>query len=306
MDNPIFRQSSILFLMMAVGFYANKRRILTNDLAKGLTEFILNITAPLLTIASFHFNFSPKLLQNIGIVFGGSVVIHTLAFFLSKFLFTRFPQNEKKVLQFSAVFSNCGFMGFPILVSIYGKIGILYGSVYVVPFTIFLWTVGVMICSGPRPQGPKNSDFPRRIIFNPGIMSVFIGLALFVFSVKLPTPLNQAIELTGAMTTPLAMTVIGSMLAGLKFKEVFSGFSVYYGAIIRLLIMPVIGLGVLKLLGMTGILLEVCVILTAMPVAANTVIFTEKYNGASAFASRLVFVSTLFSMLTIPVFLLLI
>jgi predicted permease len=167
-------------------------------------------------------------------------------------------------------------MGFPVLVSIYGKIGILYGSVYVVPFTIFLWTIGIWICSEPGPRGQRNLDSLRRIILNPGIIAVFIGLVIFLFSIKLPDPITQAIDLIGSMTTPLAMLVIGGMLAGLKAKEVFSGFSVYYGTTIRLLVMPIIGLGILKLLGMRGILLGVCVISTAMPVAANTVIFTEK------------------------------
>jgi predicted permease len=300
-NNPIMHQASILFLIMAVGFYAKKRRILTNDLIKGLTELLLNITVPLLTIASFHFDFSHKLLQNIGVIFAGSFGIHTLAFFLSKILFTRYPQNEKKVLQFSTVFSNCAFMGFPVLVSIYGKIGILYGSVYVVPFTIFLWSAGILIYSGK-----KDSKSLWRIILNPGIVAVIIGLFIFSFSVKLPAPIYQAIDLIGSMTTPLAMIIIGAMLASLKLKEVFGGLAVYYGTVIRLLLTPILALGILKLLGMKGVLLGVCVIATAMPTAANTVIFAEKFNGDATFASRIVFVSTLFSMLTIPALLFLI
>ncbi|HEX3048809.1 MAG TPA: AEC family transporter [Bacillota bacterium] len=300
-NNPIFHQALILFLIMAVGFYAKKRRILTNDLIKGLTELLINITVPLLTIASFNFDFSPKLLYNIGVIFAGSLGIHTLAFFLSKILFNKCAQNEKKVLQFSTVFSNCAFMGFPVLVSIYGKIGILYGSVYVVPFTIFLWTVGIWIYRGQR-----DSNSLGRIILNPGIVAVIIGLIIFSFSIKLPTPLYQAIDLIGSMTTPLAMIIIGAMLAGLKIKEVFGGLAIYYGTLIRLLLTPILVLGILILLGMKGVLLGVCVISTAMPTAANTVIFAEKFNGDATFASRIVFVSTLFSILTIPALLFLV
>lgn len=305
-NNPITHQALILFLMMAVGFYAKKRRILTTEVTKGLTELLVNITVPLLTIASFHFNFSPNLLRNMGIILVGSFVIHALAFFLSKILFSRLPQNEAKVLRFSTVFSNCGFMGFPVLVSIYGKIGILYGSVFVVPFTIFLWTVGIFIYSGPRADAPKNWDSLWRILINPGIVAVVIGFIIFGFSIKLPTPIYQAIDLLGSMTTPLAMLIIGAMLASLKLKEVFGGFSIYYGTLVRLLLLPGIVLGILKLLGMNGVLLGVLVVSTAMPTAANTVIFAEKFNGDTTFASRIVFVSTLFSVLTIPALLFLI
>lgn len=298
-NSIIFSQVTILFLIMAVGFYAKKRNYINEDTSKKLSEILLNITSPFLVISSFHLKFSMDMLFNAGIVFIFSIGIHILTTVGGKLIFRKYTKDIKNVLIFCAVYSNCGFMGFPILEGIYGKAGIFYGSIYVMAFNIFLWTSGVMIFSGKR-----DAETIKKAFLNPGIISVLIGLIIFIFSVQLPAPVFKAIDMVGSMTVPLSMLIIGAFLADIDMKSMLSGFSVYYGSIVRLIAVPLITLVVLKMIRFPNDLLELCVILVAMPVAATTAIFAEKFEGDAPFASRCVAISTVLSIISIPLIIL--
>jgi predicted permease len=179
--------------------------------------------------------------------------------------------------------------------SIFGKIGVFYGSVYIVVFNVFQFTFGQMLFTGE-----KDIKALKKALFNPGIVAVFIGLILFFSPVKLPYVASRVVDLIGSITTPLAMIIVGAMLAEVNIKEVFSGVYMYYGIAVRLLILPVIVLYTLKFAGITGNVLVVCCLLSAMPAAANSVIFAERFDGDSVLASKIVFISTVFSIVTIP------
>ena len=293
--NVIVIQVITLFIMMMVGFVARKKAILTPTLNKGLTELLVNITAPFLALASFQFEFSQKMLIEVGIVFLFSAAVHFFSIFIGKIIFRRFPSEKSKVLRFITIFSNCGFMGYPVIGSVYGQQGIFYTSVYVATFTFFLWTYGVYIFSGKADR-----ESVKNAVFNPGVILTVLGLFLFLFSIQLPAPILKAVEGIGGMTTPISMIVIGASLAEIKLVEFFGGFDLYYGVVIRLLIIPLITLLILKWLGFQGILLNVLILLVAMPAAAITVPIAEKQEGDTIFASRLVFISTILSIFTIP------
>lgn len=292
----IITQVTTLFLIMAVGFFARKRNILNPELNKGLTDLLLNVTAPITAISSFSFAFSREMLIGAGMVFAFAIAIHSFAIVFSKLLYFGFPSPTNKVLRFATVFSNCGFMGYPVMGSLFGNLGIFYTSIYVATFTFFIWTFGVTIYTGKA-----DVHSLKKALGNPGVIAVFAGMLIFLFSVKLPFPVSETLRIVGSMTTPISMIVIGSMLADIKPADLFSGWAIYYGAIIRLIVMPLITLGALTLLGFKGILLGVCVLAVGMPAAALSVSFAEKNNGDSAFASRLVFLSTILSVITIPI-----
>jgi len=298
----IFNQVLILFFIMVIGFIAKKCNIINGTVSKKLSELLLKITSPLLVISSFQMEFTSEILKNVLIVFAFSMAAHVVSILLGKVLFARSGGEEKKVMRFSAVYSNCAFMGFPLLESVFGKSGVLYGSVYVAAFNIFLWTNGVMIFSGNEKIDKKTI---KKVLLNPGIVSVVIGIILFIFSIKLPGPAAEAIELVGSMTAPLSMLIIGATIADCEFKKLFNGWELYYTAAVRLILIPLLAFGVLKLLGMSDMLLQVCVLLVAMPVAATTAIFAELYDSDSIFASKVVVLSTLASIVTIPLLMLL-
>ncbi|SHE79289.1 AEC family transporter [Caloramator proteoclasticus] len=298
--NTIVTQVIVLFLIMVVGYISRKRGFINLQVNKSLSELLLNVTLPFMIIASFNFKFSKDML-NLGIkLFLISTVIHTVLLLLGSIIYKRFNEDEYKVLWFITVFSNCGFMGYPVVESIYGKIGLFYAALFNIPFNILMWTAGVFIFSG---RGDKQNL--RKAILNPGILSVFIGLIIFLFSVELPTPIIKTLEMVGSMTTPLSMIIIGSTLADAKIKSIFEGYSVYFGSFIRLISIPLIVYFILNLFGLKDFYLNIPVIITAMPAAANTVIMAEKYGGNAEYASKVVFLTTILSVVTIPAVLIL-
>ncbi len=297
-NNALIQQVLVLFLIIVVGFIAKKKDIITSQVSKKLSELLLYITSPFLVITSFNFEFSFDMLTKAIIVFIFSMGIHIFSIILGMFAFNRYPDRVRSVLRFITVFPNCGFMGFPVLESIFGKIGIFYGSIYVMVFNIFLWTYGVMLFSK---DNEKTSI--KQVLFNPGTISVFIGIIVFLFSIDIPAPIYNTLDLVGGMTAPLSMLIVGALLADVDFKKLFSGSAVYYGSFIRLIFIPLLTMVVLKFTGMEEELMKICVLLVAMPAAANTAIFAEKYDADAPLASQCIAVSTIFSMITMPLIL---
>ncbi|HBT17272.1 MAG TPA: AEC family transporter [Firmicutes bacterium] len=297
----VINQVLTLFFILIIGFIARKKAVLTTSLAKGLTDLLLNVTAPLMIITSFQFEYSSEMLASAGKILAFSLFVHTFSLLIGMLIYNQYPENMRKVLLFTTIFSNCGFMGFPLLQSIYGKIGVFYGSIFVVGFNVFLWTIGVMIFTGNRDRATL-----KKLFLNPSLIAVLLGMTTFILSLKIPGPVYTALEVIGEMTTPLSMMIIGSILAEIKLNEIFPGFAVYYGTLMRLVIIPWLSLLATNLLRFTPMLRGICVLSTATPAATMTAIFAQKYNGDSSFASRIIIISTALSIITLPLFILLV
>ncbi|MEF9934044.1 MAG: AEC family transporter [Clostridium sp.] len=295
----ILNQILILFLVMAVGFVAGKKSIITQEVNYGLSKILINITLPFMIVSSFSFEFSKEMFHTGVTLLIISMVIHLALTVISFVLYRKNSPNIQKVLRFITIFSNCGFIGFPVVGSVFGSEGIFYTAIYNVGFNVFAWTVGVMIF-----KGKDGRDFKKAII-NPGIISVTIGMILFIFSIKLPFAIGETISLIGSMTSPLSMIIVGVSLCTVKFREVFSDLTLYYASFIRLIAIPVTVFFILKMLGFTSMLLGIPVLVCAMPAAANTVTFAQIYNGDVQYASKATVITTILSAFTIPLIILL-
>jgi predicted permease len=295
-NSQLINQVIVLFVIMVVGFYAKKRRFLNAETDKGLSELLINITLPFMIVTSFNIKYEAEMVANAQQILIYSFLIHISLIFISKLFFFKFPKNKQQVFRFITIFCNVGFMGYPVLESIYGGIGVFYAAIFNIPFNLLVWTVGVMLYTGEK-------DFKsiRKAITNPALMAVVTGMILFIFSIRLPVPIETSLRLIGSTTTPISMIIIGSMLAGLKFKDIFSDFSIYYATVVRLLVVPMIVYVVLKLLKADEMLLNICVVLQAMPAAVTTAIIAEKYGGDGLLASQCVFITTIVSVITIPI-----
>ena len=296
----IVNQVVILFLIILVGLYARKRNIISEDMTGKLSTLLLQVTQPLLIISSFEFELSATMFKNAIIVLALSFFIHFFSMLLGKFLYIRCSESSKKVLKFVTVFSNCGFMGFPVLQSIFGSKGVFYGALYVIPFNVLALSYGVMVFTGK-----SDKDTMKKILTHPVIISVLAGMILFLMQIQLPKPVSEAIAMVGSMTSPLSMLIVGCLLASVPFKELFQGREVYIGSGVRLILLPLLMYGILSLLPLPKDVFQVCVILTAMPAAANTAIFAEKFGGDAMLASRTISISTILSIFTIPLILML-
>lgn len=290
-------QVVILTILILVGFYAKKKGYINETVNKGLSDILINITNPCLIVMSFSFKFSREMLSNIGKIVIYSTIIHIVLVILGKIMYPKYyDKDEKNVLKFLTLFPNCGFIGFPVLQGVYGNIAIFYASIFSIPYNILLWTYGInMFCK------KKGSVNLIKQLINPALISIFVGLIIFVFSIKLPYPINRSIEMIGNMTAPLAMMITGVALASIKFKDIFLKVKVYYPVLSRLLILPFIIYAILSLLKVDRFIMEICVVIQAMPAASLTVVFTESYEGNVDFAARCTFLSTIISVITIPI-----
>lgn len=296
MKTSIINQVIILFLIMLVGIYARKKEILNTEVNTKLSDFLLNITLPCLILSSFNFDYSQDMMIKARLIFMYSVIIHFVLIFVSGIFAYKFEEGSKKVLRFATIFSNCGFMGYPVLEGLFGNIGVFYGSIFNIPFNLFFLSYGVMLYTGK-----KDLKTLKNALKHPGIIATVLGLLLFTFSISLPSPLFKALSSVGSMTTPLSMIIVGSMLAEINIKEIFSGFVVYYASFVRLIIAPIVTIIILKLLHADRLLFQIAVTIETMPVAVIATVLAEKYGADTKLASRCVFISTIFSMITIPI-----
>lgn len=298
---PVLNQTMILFILIFIGFIIKKKNIITNQMIKDLSGLILNVTLPLMMITAMNYNFSLEMLNNsmltlaYGAVSYGIVIIIAIVF--NKVFKT--DALQKGVYSFLIVFPNTGFMGFPILMAMFGDIGVFYGAIYNLLFNFLTWTLGVKYMTGHNTVEDK-SGFGLKSIINPGFVSVFIGLLVFVSPVKLPNIIYSPLKLLGDTTTPLAMLVAGGMLADIKITEVLGNKKLYILALIRLLLAPLSMVLIFSIINVPSIVRGVLVTLTGMPSAVNTAIFATRYNADSKLASQGVFITTLLNILTAP------
>ncbi|MBK5239935.1 AEC family transporter [Clostridium sp.] len=298
-NSQLINQVIVLFIIIMVGFYAKRKKFLSNIVDRGLSELLLNITLPFMIITSFNIKYEAQMVSNAQKILLYSFLIHISLIFISKLLFFKFPENKQKVFRFVTIFSNVGFMGYPVIESIYGGVGVFYVAIFNIPFNVLVWTVGVMIFTGE-----KDFKSVRKAVLNPALIAVFIGMILFIFSIELPIPIEASFKLVGATTTPIAMIIIGSMLAEMNVKSIFSDLSIYYATMVRLLVVPLIIYVAMKFLKVDELLLNICVILAAMPAGVTAAIIAEKYNGDPLLASQCIFITTILSGITVPIIIL--
>lgn len=292
----VFFQVFILFLLMAVGFGAGKAKMLGEEGAKQLTSVLLSVVSPCVIIISFQMKFSKELVHGLIIAAVSAFVIHLLSILCGLLVFRRrFPEQQRKILRFAAVYSNSGFMGIPLLQAIIGPQGIFYGSAYLAVFNLFSWTHGVMVFTGKTDRKSV-----LKAIMNPNIIAVLIGLILFSLNIRIPSPFYDTLHYIYDLNTPLSMLVIGSMMTKLDFRSIFQDITIWPGILLRNLAMPLLLLFMLHMSGIHGVLLLACVIQASCPVAGNTVLFSEMYGGDTIYASKVMSLSTLFSIVSIP------
>ena len=295
----VFDQSIILFLLIIIGFIARKRNIVTDEVIKGFSDFVLKVTLPLFIIVSMDKEFSKDKIVFSGLIIGISVFTYLFKVFLSN-IFIKYTEPldiQKGVYRFLIIFSNAGFMGYPISYAVYGEDGIFYAAMLNISYNVLVWTLGVKLLSTRK---DKEGNGFKELMSNPGIIGVIIGLILFSTPLTLPKLLFEPMNMVGSMTTPMAMIVVGGILGGTKIGNAFKNKKLILASIIRLLFIPLFILLVLLPFNLPKIVLGITVIIDAMPCAANTAIFARKYDADYSLASQGVFLSTLMNVVTTP------
>lgn len=292
----VFNKIIALFLIILIGVYGTKKHIINDDVNKGLRRILLEITLPLLVINSFSFSFDEGMGRNIITAFIYSILFMILGGIISYILLKPLKGEKKKILHFANFFSNCGFIGFPIINSIFGAEGVVYTSIFNMVFTIFLWTYGVMIFSDKL-----SKENIKKVLLNPSIIAVYIGIPIMIFNIKLPASILDTTKIVGDMTAPISMIIVGSILLKVKIKSIFKEASVYYGALIKLIVIPLAIYMIKLIIKDNSSVIDTIIVIQAMPAAAMTSIFAADFDKEKEYGAIVVFVTTLLSIITIPV-----
>lgn len=287
------QQVLILFILIAIGFVCGKIKMLTENACKSMTNIVLYFVTPCVIIEAFNREYDPSMLSNLGITALCAVGVHLIAIILGSLLFKDSNDARRRVLRFAVVFSNCGFMSLPLQAAILGDEGVFYGAAFVAVFNVILWSYGIVSMSGD-----KKFLSPKSLILNPGILGVIIGLILFIFSVPLPTIVSTPIGYMADLNTPLPMIIIGFYLSQTKLSESLKDKGIYAATALRLVIVPLIALGIMYYCGVRGKILVACVIAGSAPIAAVTTMFSAKFNKDTQLSVNLVSFSTLCSIVT--------
>ena len=291
----------VLFLMLATGFVARKAGIIDDIASKRLSKLIVCVGQPMMIInALIKMEYSSAKAQEGLIILAVGMALHIFmsicAFFGAKAVKNI---DEKKITEFSIIFANAGFIGFPILKSIFGDTGEFWGSFYVVAFNIFVWTWGMVILSRGRDDIRMT---PRKVLLNYGTIPCAIGLILYFLTQWIEIP-EFVVSYTGFLSnlcTPISVLIVGALIAKQTPKQIFADPKIYYVCFFRLILIPVVVCLIEKALGLPSYIILFSAAVSAMPCATNITMFAELYEIAPGYASLTVGVSSLFTVITLP------
>lgn len=291
----MLRLQLMLLIFLTVGIYIRKRNIITKEAQPYFTEFLARIALPCMIFNSFKSESGLEVLLSSSKALLVSFAVCLSSFVLGKILYSHISPERRSVMCYGTLVSNAGFAGLPQVQSTFGATGLLYASIYLIPLRIFMWSAGISLFH----KADKKVKI-KNILTNPGMLAVYMGLPRMLLQVPLPGAVDSAIKSIGDCTNPLSMIVIGMVVADIPWRTVIDKAAVAL-TFVRLLIIPMTVLLVMKAIHADSMLTGVSVILTAMPVGVNTPILAQKYGGDYEFASKCVLISTILSMITLPV-----
>lgn len=310
----VAQKVGLLFILIALGFICQRVKLLTEQANKCMADIVMYIVTPCVIINAFSATLYSReellsILKNIGIVAIIAVLAHVFMILAVHMIFRSKNEERRKLMRFASVFSNAGFIALPLAQALIdtptSHEGALYAAVYLAVFNIALWTWGYVDMSGD-----SHGMNVKKILLNPGIIGVVIGLAIFTTplyltvngeaGLRLPTILQDAIGALSALNLPLPMLMVGYYLGKADLLAAFRDGLSYICIALRLLLFPMALLGVLYVAGIRGNVLLVSVIGASAPVGATATIFSAKFGGDTDLSVRLVSLSTILSMVTMP------
>lgn len=288
-----------LFLVIGLGYFLFKVKILDVELNKRLTTLLLTVTTPALIISSVLSTTEYLPFTDILFVFLVGILVYIvlpiLGWILVKIM--RIPLPQQGLYIFMTVFSNIGFMGFPVMKAIFGNDAVFYTAIFNMLFNLLVFSVGTGIMG--YGTGRKMNFNPKDLL-SPGVIASLVALVIYMEKIQFPNVISSTITMIGDITTPIAMLIIGSTLANIPLKEVFSELRIYPYTFIKQVIIPVLAYPVLRLFIQDPLILGVTLIMISMPVANSAVLFATEYDGDVSLAAKAVFMTTLLSIVTIP------
>ncbi len=289
-------QMAVLFLLVVAGFASRKLKLMDEDFDRKLSNFVIQLTAPCLIISSTMGDTMPDRSRIVPLLAVGCItyaVLIAVASVLPRAL--PVAREERGLYSFMIAFANVGFIGYPIVASIFGQSSVFYACILNAPNTIAIFVWGVMFV-----RGTSAGRFDWRLLLSPSMVATYLSVAIVCAGWRAPQFLAQPVTLLGNMTVPASLLVIGSSIAGMPLRRMAGCRATYMMCVLRLLAVPVGMFYLIRLLGFDTHAAAVNAVLVGMPVASFGTMFCMKYGRDVTRMAQGTFLSTLLSMLSIP------
>lgn len=286
-----------LFIMIAVGFTLGKTRLMTESSTTTVSNIILYVATPAAILQAFvSEGRTTEKTVNLALIALFAILAHVIGIFVAKLLIRNKNIDTAAVLRFGVIFSNCGYMSFPLQKALLGDIGVFYGAMYVAVFNIFMWSYGVALMG-------KNEKFSvKKALLSPSVVATAVSVVLYLLELRMPAVLGTALSALASLNTPLPMIIIGYYLSTSSLISAFTDKRIYLTSALRLVIMPAAMLGILLLFGVRGVPLIACTVAASAPVAAAGTMFSIKFGRDTMCSVNQVTLTTLLSIITMPLF----
>lgn len=286
-----------LFAMMLIGAWLKKRGVIDNGGTRCLSDLCINIVIPCNIFRSCLIEFSPDIFKTCGLLLASAVILQALCLILNRFIFNRYPPQQKKVLQYCTIVPMSGFLGNPIAEGLYSSLGVLYTSIFLIPMRIVMWSVGTTYFVTDSTVDKKK--VLKNILTHPCLVAIYLGLFFMATQIPLPKVVTETTRHIGNCNSALTMFIVGTILADVKLSTVPNRDTLSF-SVLRLFLLPAAALAFGRLIGLDNVSLGISVLMTGMPAGATAAIFAARYDSDAPFATKCVVMSTLISMLTLP------
>ena len=295
----VFQTMLKLFLLLILGFVLFKCHIFDEYTNKKISALIVNVASPMLIISSIAGDEGSN--KSIVFLMIGAGILMYIGFIILGKIINRifpFPKKDWPVYECMVVFANTGFMGYPVLLDVFGQEAVFYASLIHMAFNFFVYTYAIM-CLTKGDDSEFKLNFKQ--LLTPGIILIFVGIFIYLFDIQLPSVLMDTINSVGSLTAPLSMMMIGSSLAVYPIKDSFTDWRSYVFAFVRLMIVPFVTMIMCRLLHIDAYYANITIITNAMPVGSMVLMLATQYNANVKIVTRNIVVSTLLSVITIPI-----
>jgi predicted permease len=295
MSQIILQQAFIMLVLILIGAGCFRFRLLSQSTVSEISRLVLTVVNPIVILLAYQRELKAELAVNLGWTFLLSVLSYAAAMFISYLAIPDKEGRETAIERFSCIYSNCGFMGIPLVQAMFGLEGVFYLTAFITIFNILAWTHGVMQISGQH-----SLHSLKKVLRSPAIIAIALGMFLFFTQLRLPELLTQPLAMVGELNTPLAMFVAGATIAQTNLPAVLKKPRVFYLCALRLLIIPAAALLLFLCTPFDSIIEMTVLAAAAAPSAAMCTMQCINYQKNAAYASEIFAMSTLLSILTMP------
>lgn len=287
----------ILFTIVVLGYALCKLGYMGDKFDQKLSSIVIDVTCPALILSSVMGAELPDrslILPLLGIGFLTYILLLVFGFWVPRFVAK--SRDEQGMIGFALMFANVGFIGYPIVSAIFGPKAVFYAALLNIPNTFFIFTAGVMLVKGEH----NMKSLSAKVLFSPAMIAAFVAALMVAFSVRTPDIIARSVTMVGNITIPAALMVIGSSMARLPLKEIIGSPKVYVASLLRLVVVPLSVYFLFRFCGVSDVINNINTVIIAMPVASYGTMFCLKYGRNPSLMTEMTFVTTLGSILTIP------